>query len=116
MLAKIGQFLMTRFPEKRVVTVTEYEALRQRIASLDAEISGLRSQLNDTSLSLNTAISRIGTLEAHSVHKGAVQDLVDVIRQVKDEMASLKAGLGMNRVGDADIRALLNGEPVGDQQ
>jgi hypothetical protein len=84
LLIKLGRWLDKRFPEKVVLTRAEIDAL----------------------------ILRITAVEQNAVHKGAVSDLVLIVKQVKDEFASLKTSLGMNRVGNDDIEAMLNGTPI----
>ncbi len=107
LLVKFGKWLDKRFPEKLVVKVDDYEALH-------TEISLIRGQLNDNGLSLHKALERLSVVENNAVHKQAVQDLIQAVKVLKDEYVSLKASLGMNRIGDSSIRAMLNGEPLGD--
>ncbi len=85
MLAKLGIWLQTRFPERKVVGDAEFSAL----------------------------ILRIENLEHNSVHKDAVKALVLAVKEVKDEFATVKTGLGMNTVRSAEIQAMLNGHPIG---
>lgn len=101
MLAKLGRWLQTRFPEKLVISVQDYEALK-------ADIQLCKALLPQ----VETLVSRLSTVETNAVHKQAVQDLINVVKSLKDEYVSLKASLGMNRINDADIRAMLNGTPL----
>lgn len=100
-LVKLGQWLDRRFPEKCVVTLQDYKALEQ----------GLQ-QCKDLTLHFDAVVERLSVVEANAVHKEAVAALIKHVQQLKDEVASLKAGLGMNRVGDAILQAMLNGEPI----
>lgn len=100
-LIKLALWLDRRFPEKLVVKLSDYVELK---AQLEALLPLLPQ--------VETLVSRVSVLETSAVHKGAVQDLVGVVAQVKDEVASLKTSLGFNRIGDASIRAILNGEPI----
>jgi hypothetical protein len=110
MLAKLGQFLMTRFPEKVTVTTTELLTMR-------AQIDVASSCLSEHQKHIDVILQRLSIVEANAVHKDAVQDLITVVKSLKDEYVSLKASLGMSRIGDADIRAMLSGEPIqGDNQ
>jgi hypothetical protein len=106
MLAKLGQFLLTRFPEKVQVTSADY-------AELKADILRCKEQ----ALQIDVLIQRLSVVESNAVHKQAVQDLIVVVKSLKDEYISLKASLGMARITDTDIQALLNGNPIqGDNQ
>lgn len=84
LLIKLGKWLETRFPEKHVVTPAEYVALLERVANL----------------------------EANSVHKDAVKDLVLVVKAVKDEFQTVKTGLGLNSPKASELMAMLNGHPI----
>lgn len=106
MLAKIGRWLMTRFPEKRVVTVENY-------MSLHTELSELRSVLNDNVSSLNKALERLSVVESNAVHKGAVSDLVNAVKVLKEDYATFKANtLGNKPLTEEDINAMFNGGPI----
>lgn len=84
MLAKLGKFLMTRFPEKVTVTPEAYMAL----------------------------LERIDNLEHNSVHKDAVKALVLKVKEVQDEFATVKTGLGVNTARTDVVQALLNGHAI----
>lgn len=97
-LAKIGQFLMTRFPEKVVLQASDVEALK-------ADVSKCLELVPQVEL----IIQRLSVVEQNAVHKGAVADLIQAVKNYKDELVSMKTGLGLNRIGDPEIAALLNG-------
>lgn len=61
---------------------------------------------------IETLVQRLSVVETNAVHKGAVNDLITAVKLLKDEYVSLKASLGMSRIGDASIRAMLNGEDI----
>lgn len=86
-LVKLGAWLDKRFPEKVVVGVTEYQAL----------------------------LARTSNLEKCSAHIEAVKLIASEVKKVKDEVASLKTSLGMNRIAEAlpSPSAYLNDLPVG---
>lgn len=84
MLIKLGKWLEARFPEKHVVSIQEYQTLLQRISNL----------------------------ENNSVHKDAVKELVLVVKDIKDEFATVKTGLGLSSPKAAELMALLNGTPI----
>jgi len=109
-LVKLGQWLETRFPEKRVVTVADYDHLQRRLRVLDNEIAMLRSELNDGGLSLNKALERLSQVESSAVHKGAVKDLVLEVKQLKDDYTSFKASMGFRP--NPELEAALNGEMI----
>ena len=87
LLVRLGVWLDKRFPEKVVVGVGEYASL----------------------------LARISTLESHSAHVDAVKVIVSEVKKLKDELASLKTSLGINRVAEAlpSPSAYLNDLPVG---
>ncbi len=84
MLSKLGHFLMTRFPEKQEFTPEMYAKL----------------------------LDRVTNLEQNSVHKDAVKALVLAVKDVKDEFATVKTGLGLNSPKVAELMAVLNGQPI----
>ena len=112
LLKKLVLWLESRFPEKVVVLAEDYTVLKARIFALDAEINHLREELKIASSSIEVAVSRLGVVESSAVHKDAVKDLVLATQAIKDEFTSLKASLGMNKVINSDIQAMLNGEPL----
>ncbi len=101
MLAKLGRFLVTRFPEKTEVSLEAYNTLKEDI-----------QVCKNLAASIDVLIQRVSVVEANAVHKAAVQDLITVVKSLKDEYISLKASLGMARITDTDIQALLNGQPL----
>lgn len=104
LLVKLGRWLDSRFPAKVIVTVESYEQMQ-------TELSMLRGQLNDTTLSLNKALERLSVVEQNAVHKAAVSDLVSVVKVLKDDYTSFKASMGFKTgAASAEIEAMLNGE------
>jgi hypothetical protein len=97
--------LETRFPEKVVVTAENY-------LSLHAEMSLITARIKELEQNLAPLVQRLSVVEANAVHKGAVQDLVSVVKGLKDEYISLKASMGMSRMGDSELQAMLNGQPI----
>ena len=101
MLAQIGRFLQTRFPEKVVVTAEDWITVTQFVANykdLEARVQNLET--------------RLSVVESSAVHKGAVPDLVTAVKGYKDQVAALQVGLGLSRIGDMEIQAMLNGVPI----
>jgi hypothetical protein len=89
LLVKLGHWLETRFPEKLEVSKVDYDMLIQRVMNL----------------------------ENAAVHKAAVQDVIKVVAQVKNDIASLKTSLGFSAGPEAaKIEAFLSGEPVQENQ
>jgi hypothetical protein len=86
MLSKLGKWLISRFPEKKVVTPEEYQTLLQRVS----------------------------TLEQNSVHKDAVKTIVLALKDVKDEFQTVKTGLGLATPRMAEVQAMLNGQMIGE--
>jgi hypothetical protein len=87
LLVKLGAFLDKRFPEKVVVARADYEAITARLAAL----------------------------ESKAVHVDAVKVVIGEVEKLKDEVASFKTSLGMNRTAEAlpSPSAYLNDLPVG---
>ena len=113
LLVRLGQWLDSRFPAKVTVTLKEYQALQSCQEQLQAEVSMLRSQLNDNSLSLNKVLDRLSVVESSAVHKGAVSDLVEVVKTLKDDYVSYKVSQGFTpKTVNSDLQAMLNGEFV----
>lgn len=110
LLVKLGHWLETRFPEKRVVSVSDYENLHKRLKAIDAEVSMCRSSLSDTTLSLNKALERLSQVESAAVHKGAVRDLVIAVADLKTDYQGFKTSLGFRP--NPELQAALNGEII----
>jgi hypothetical protein len=87
MIVRFGSWLDKRFPEKVVVTASEYHAL----------------------------LARMRTLEEHSAHVDALKVVISEVKKLKDEYASFKTSLGINRAAESSpvSSAYLNDLPVG---
>lgn len=105
LIVKLGAWLDRRFPAKVVVTAQQYEQLH-------TELSMVRGQMADTQASLDKALSRLSVVESNAVHKGAVQELVKVVEELKTEQMSFKASLGFTPRVNSEIQAMINGEPL----
>jgi hypothetical protein len=56
---------------------------------------------------------RLAKVESDAVHKGAVQDLINVVKQQQEEINKIKFGLGLDKVmKPEEVLANLNGEPI----
>lgn len=105
-IVRLGKWLETRFPEKVVVTTTDYMALATQLAVIG-------SQLKDIDLSLNTALERLSVVETSAVHKEPVKLLVEEVDRLSKDYKSFKASMGFTpSVSNAEIQALINGEPI----
>lgn len=114
-LVKLGQWLDSRFPAKVTVTLRQYEALQSCQDNLATEVSMLRSELNDRTLSLNKILDRLSVVESSAVHKGAVSDLVEVVKTLKDDYISYKVSQGFTpKAVNHDLSAMLNGQYLED--
>ncbi len=106
-LRTIVTWLESRFPEKMVVSA---EAYGQQAESLDRVIDRAeRLAVAHADYGL-----RLGKVEAAAVHKEAVQDLITVVKALQDDVTSLKASLGFNKMVQKqdEISAMLNGEVI----
>lgn len=113
LLVKLGQWLDSRFPAKVTVTLRQYEALQSCQEQLQAEMSMLRSQAQDQAISLTKTLERLSVVEQSAVHKGAVSDLVEVVKTLKDDYVSFKVSQGFTpKTVNADLQAMLNGELI----
>ena len=61
---------------------------------------------------MEAVLKRLSVVETSAVHKDAVKDLVLAVKAYKDELAAMKVGLGLSRIGDPEIKAMLNGIPI----
>lgn len=78
-----------KFPDQLVVTHEAYNALQARLGALEMTVALVQSQ---------------------AVHKDAVRDVIAVVTQVKDDIASFKASLGFHRAANVDPTAVFSGE------
>lgn len=85
-LKAVVTWLESRFPEKVMVKQADLDAIHARIA----------------------------VVEASAVHKEAVQDLIAVVKALKDDVTALKVNLGWGKSTEkaAEIQAMLNGEII----
>jgi len=117
LLVKLGKWLDSRFPAKVVVLESDYEALWRRVKGLEGELSLLRDEAKVHERDISVAVDRVGGIEAKAVHKGAVQDLVRVVAELKADLASFKTSIGFRTqpVND-ELQAVLNGEYINGQE
>jgi hypothetical protein len=114
LLVKIANWLDSRFPAKLVVTVADYSSLVAKVDHLEAELSIVRDSANEAKNGVEVAASRIGTVESRAAHTDAVRTLLQEVKKLQDEYASLKTSLGMTGVAKSPASlAFLNDEPVG---
>jgi len=115
LLVKLGKWLDSRFPAKVVVTLKQYEALQGCLDSMNAELSLYNSHLNDIEVSLNKVLERLSVVESSAVHKGAVSDLVEVVKTLKADYVSFKVSQGFTpQAVNHDLSAMLNGQYLED--
>lgn len=114
LLIRLGKWLEQRFPKKLLVTEAAFKALDRGIAQTHSEISMVRGDLKTVELGLAAVVDRVSSIEASAVHKGAVQDLVILVKQINDDVKSLKASLGFQRTpaANGEMLAMLNGEII----
>jgi len=113
LMVKLGQWLDSRFPAKVTVTLKEYQALQSGQDARDVEVSMLRTQANETALSLTKALERLSVVESSAVHRGAVSDLVEVVKTLKDDYVSFKVSQGFTpKAVNSELQAMLNGELI----
>lgn len=107
LMVRMGKWLESRFPEKVVVTLRDWHSVQE-------ELTIVRAELKDNTLSLNTALERLSVVESSAVHKGAVSDLVKVVKELKDDHMSFKASMGFKSgaIPNEEIQAMLNGEII----
>src|SRR5689334_10678946 len=106
LLVKLGQWLDSRFPAKVVLTEASFELLLQDIERLKANVT-----------SLNELERRLAAVEKNAVHKGAVQDVIKVVAELKADYTSFKASAGFTPVKvNPEIQAMLNGEYIAPEE
>ncbi len=88
MIIRFARWLETRFPEKMVVTPQEYQTLLQRVLFL----------------------------ETNSTHKDATKAVVLKMKDLQDEFATIKTGLGLNNPKNMELMAMLNGQPISQEE
>lgn len=105
-IVKLGQWLDSRFPAKIVMTEAAFDLLLQDI-----------SRLKDNVLSLNELERRLAVVEKNAVHKGAVQDMIKVVAELKADYTSFKASAGFTPVKvSPELQAMLNGEYIAPEE
>ena len=112
LIVKLGHWLETRFPEKLLVKAEEYLALKEQMICNSKEMEFARHEVALALEKLSTLEQRMTMVEQAAVHKGAVQDLVSIVKAVKDELQTLKTNIGFANPELAKIEAHFNGEPV----
>jgi hypothetical protein len=115
-IVKLGKWLETRFPEKLVVKAEEYLNLKHDLLLAKDELSALRHEVATSLHEVSLMAQRVAAIESTAVHKGAVQDLVAIVKAVKDELQTLKTNIGFANPELARIEAHFNGEPVQEEK
>jgi predicted nuclease with TOPRIM domain len=80
------------------VKTEDFICLQTKASQIDSEISELRNDLTDVKGYAQASTDRISKLEANAAHVGALRDIVAEVAKLKNEVSSLKASLGMNRI------------------
>ena len=84
LIIKLGKYLERRFPERVVVTRSDYDAL----------------------------LLRLSAVEKSAVHVEAVRDVVKAVKALKDDHDSFKASMGFTPQKGRILEAMLNGEII----
>jgi len=114
LLVSLGRWLDGHFPEKRVVLLEDYIRLHGHIESAHQELIDLTDRMHNIELLVEKMAARISYVEASSIHKDAMKDVISVVSKAQEEMNALKFGLGMTRSQNSpEMTVLLNGEPIG---
>lgn len=112
-LVSLGKWLDSRFPARVTVTEASYGELLAKVTEIDEAFSIFRTGLTGMDLKLDMALERLTKVETAAVHKGAVQDLVKVVAQLKEDYTSFKASQGFTPTEvTAEVRAMLNGQYI----
>ena len=100
-------WLESRFPEKVTVTAEAHALLRGDLDRAEREISTWIGEFAAVK-------ARLTAVETAAVHKEAVQDLIAVVKALKDDVNALKTNLGWSNLGakTEEIKAMLNGEVI----
>lgn len=100
-------WLESRFPEKVVVTAEHIARLEFSMADALRGMEGANAALGDHE-------QRLGKVESSAVHKDAVQDLITIVKALKDEVTAMKVNMGWNvkAAQQEEISAMLNGEVI----
>jgi hypothetical protein len=105
LIVKLGKWLETRFPTKIVVTTAEHLTLK---AQIDVAVK----ILPDLEKQIDMINQRLSVVETSAAHTEAVKVLINEIARLKEDFITIKTGLGLSRIQDADVHAMLNGIPL----
>jgi hypothetical protein len=112
LIVRLGKYLESRFPPKLVVTSVDWLTLKTQMDVVQGVLSEQNRRLAALEANVELVLSRLSRVETNAVHKGAVADVVLAMKTLKEEVGTLKTGLGLTRVGNAEVQALLNGEYI----
>ncbi len=113
LLSKLVKWLEVRFPEKVILLESDYSALKQKTEALEAKLKEVENGLETQVQSHAASIDRISMIESSAVHKGAVQDLVKIVSDIKADLASFKTSIGFRtQVQNDELQAVFNGEHI----
>lgn len=101
LIVKLGKWLESRFPPKLLVLESDYRELKSRV-----------DELADCNKNISILITRMSAIEQSAAHTDAVKIIIAEMVKLKEEFTTLKTGLGLSRIQDADVQAMLNGMPV----
>lgn len=100
MLINLGKWLEQRFPKQVVLVEQDYQQLKKRIQDLE-----------DRYIAVEELTLKIRMIETTAVHKEPVQELIKAMAQMKAEIVSLRAGLGITASATSPeaMETMLNG-------
>lgn len=116
-IVKLGQWLDSRFPAKVIVTADSFLELQRKQVDFASSVVRLHNYVDSLVEKMNTLENRMRVVESNAVHKGAVQDLVTITTQLKDDYTSFKASMGfVAKEARPELTAMLNGEYLPGEQ
>lgn len=116
LLSQLVKWLEVRFPEKVVVLESDYRALHAKVEALESNLADLEDFNTKLVKDYGEVVNRLIAIETAAVHKGAVQDLVKVVAEIKADLASFKTSIGFRtQASNDEIQAILNGSPISNE-
>ncbi len=113
LLVNLGKWLEARFPERRTVTLNDYNALWHEIGAIETNTASFKD-FEALKAKLGALEAKLEAVQSQAVHKDAVRDVIEVVRLMKEDFQSFKTSLGFSRQNSPEINAMLNGEYIGE--
>ena len=88
------------------------EVTAEKYSQLHTELADLTERIAEMDSLLAKANERLSVVETGSASVVAVKELLNHVAELKAEVNKIKFSLGIDKTLNAELQAMLNGEPI----